>query len=70
MAWQILRSPLADMQPPLEAEKDFKLSLNVVPKHLLSAGFVEMLRSTVLAAKVSARQPSTTSASATVACRG
>nr|WP_283808627.1 EAL domain-containing protein [Bradyrhizobium centrolobii] len=40
----------------LKADKEFKLSLNVVPKHLLSAGFVETLRSTVAAARVSARQ--------------
>ena len=56
MTWQILGSALADLQPHLRSDKDFKLSLNVVPKHLLSAGFVDVLRSTVLAAKVSARQ--------------
>jgi c-di-GMP phosphodiesterase len=56
MTWQILSSALSDLRPVLKADKEFKLSLNVVPKHLLSAGFVETLRRTVLAAKVSARQ--------------
>ncbi|MGY8667455.1 EAL domain-containing protein [Bradyrhizobium sp. UFLA05-109] len=56
MTWQILGSALTELQPHLKKDKDFKLSLNVVPKHLLSAGFVDTLRSTVLTAKVSARQ--------------
>lgn len=56
MTWQILGSALGDLQPHLKANKDFKLSLNVVPRHLLSAGFIDQLRSAVLAARVSARQ--------------
>ena len=56
MTWQILESALSDLKPLLKANKNFKLSLNIVPNHLLSAGFVERLRRTVLAAKVSARQ--------------
>ena len=56
MTWQILDHSLADLQPLLKADKEFKLSLNVVPKHLMSAGFVETLRAHVVAAKVSARQ--------------
>jgi sensor c-di-GMP phosphodiesterase-like protein len=56
MTWQILDRALADLQPRLKADKDFKLSFNVVPKHLLSAGFIETLRGHVLAAKISARQ--------------
>jgi sensor c-di-GMP phosphodiesterase-like protein len=56
MTWQILERALGDLQPLLKEDKEFKLSLNVVPGHLLSAGFVETLRRTVLAAKVSARQ--------------
>lgn len=56
MTWQILRSALSELRPVLRADKTFKMSLNVVPKHLLSAGFVETLRRTVLTARVSARQ--------------
>jgi EAL domain-containing protein (putative c-di-GMP-specific phosphodiesterase class I) len=56
MTWQILGRALADLQSQLRTDKEFKLSLNVVPKHLLSPGFIEKLRSTVAAARVSARQ--------------
>jgi len=56
MTWQILERALSDLQPLLKADKDFKISLNVVPNHLMSAGFVETVRRTVLAARVSARQ--------------
>jgi sensor c-di-GMP phosphodiesterase-like protein len=56
MTWQILERALSDLQALLKHDKEFKLSLNVVPKHLLSANFVETLRRTVFTAKVSARQ--------------
>lgn len=56
MTWQILKSALSDLRPLLKADKDFKLSFNVVPKHLLSPGFVETLRRTVLTAKIATRQ--------------
>jgi EAL domain-containing protein (putative c-di-GMP-specific phosphodiesterase class I) len=56
MTWQILGSALSDLKAVLRADKTFKMSVNVVPKHLLSAGFIETLRRTVLAARVSTRQ--------------
>jgi len=56
MTWQMLRSALSDLQVVLKTDKSFKMSVNVVPKHLLSAGFVETLRRTVLTARISARQ--------------
>ncbi|MFK4505496.1 EAL domain-containing protein [Bradyrhizobium daqingense] len=56
MTWQILESALAELRPLLRADRSFKMSLNVVPRHLLSAGFVEALRRKVLTARVSARQ--------------
>jgi sensor c-di-GMP phosphodiesterase-like protein len=56
MTWQLLQRALSGLQPLLKQDKDFKLSFNVVPKHLLSAGFVEALRRIVLTAKVSTRQ--------------
>jgi sensor c-di-GMP phosphodiesterase-like protein len=40
----------------LRENKEFKLSFNVVPSHLLDDGFVETLRRVVASAKVSARQ--------------
>lgn len=56
MTWQILQRALSGLQPLMKQDKEFKLSFNVVPKHLLSAGFVETLRRVVLTAKVSMRQ--------------
>ncbi len=56
LTWQILTTALNDMRPRLRRDKNFKLSVNVVPRHLVSDGFVKMLRSVVSGAKVSARQ--------------
>lgn len=56
MTWQILEAALSDLRTILKTDKTFKMSVNVVPKHLMSAGFLETLRRTVLAAGVSARQ--------------
>ncbi len=56
MTWQILQRALSGLQPLLRQDKEFKLSFNVVPKHLMSAGFVEALRRVVLTARVSPRQ--------------
>ncbi|WP_246801491.1 EAL domain-containing protein [Bradyrhizobium genosp. L] len=56
LTWQLLELALSDLQAVLRADKEFKLSFNVVPKHLLRTGFVDRLRHTVSAAKVSARQ--------------
>jgi EAL domain-containing protein (putative c-di-GMP-specific phosphodiesterase class I) len=51
-----LETALRELYPRLRENKHFKMSFNVVPRHLLSDGFVETLRRVVLAAKVSARQ--------------
>lgn len=56
MTWQILEAALKQLQPRLRSDKHFKVSVNIVPRHLLSAGFVEKLRRVVSDAKVSARQ--------------
>jgi sensor c-di-GMP phosphodiesterase-like protein len=56
MTWLILETALRELYPRLREDKHFKLSFNVVPRHLLSEGFVETLRRIVLDAKVSARQ--------------
>jgi sensor c-di-GMP phosphodiesterase-like protein len=56
LTWQLLESALKDLRPHLKEDKGFKLSLNFVPNHLLNASFVDTLRRTVLAARVSARQ--------------
>jgi sensor c-di-GMP phosphodiesterase-like protein len=56
MTWQILATALRDLQPRLKQDKHFKLSLNIVPRHFLSSGFVGELRRVVSESKVSPRQ--------------
>jgi sensor c-di-GMP phosphodiesterase-like protein len=56
MTWQILSAALAEMQPTLKADKLFKISVNIVPRHLVTEGFIEKLRSVVSEARVSPRQ--------------
>jgi sensor c-di-GMP phosphodiesterase-like protein len=56
LTWEILAAALRDMQPHLKENRDFKLSVNVVPSHMLSGDFIDTLRRVVLAARVSARQ--------------
>jgi c-di-GMP phosphodiesterase len=56
MTWQILETALRELYPRLREDKHFKLSFNVVPRHLVSDGFIETLRRVVVGAKVSARQ--------------
>ena len=56
MTWQILSTALKELYPRLREDKNFKLSVNIAPRHLLSDGFVETLRRVVGGAKVSTRQ--------------
>ena len=56
MTWQILERALIDLQALLRQDRQFKLSVNIVPSHLLSADFLSTLRRTVAAARVSPRQ--------------
>jgi sensor c-di-GMP phosphodiesterase-like protein len=56
MTWAVLSGALAEAQPLLRRNKDFKLSVNVVPRHLVSPGFVDALRRVVVSARVSPRQ--------------
>jgi len=56
LTWQILSAALKDMRPLLRENRDFKLSVNVVPSHLLSVDFIDTLRRVVMGARVSARQ--------------
>jgi c-di-GMP phosphodiesterase len=56
MTWQILATALSELYPRLRQDRRFRLSLNVVPRHLLSAGFIDRLRDVVAEARVSPRQ--------------
>lgn len=56
MTWQILGRALKELNALLREHKDFKLSVNIVPSHLLDADFVPTLRRIVGSAKVATRQ--------------
>ena len=56
MTWQILAQALRDMQPLMKRDKYMKLSINIVPNHMLSPDFIDTLRKLVHDARVSARQ--------------
>jgi sensor c-di-GMP phosphodiesterase-like protein len=56
MTWQILGLALTELNAHLRHNKEFRLSVNVVPSHLMSEGFIEQLRKMVSDAKISARQ--------------
>ena len=56
MTWQILETALKELRSRLRADKQFKMSINVSPRHFLSDGFIETLRRVVVGAKVSPRQ--------------
>jgi c-di-GMP phosphodiesterase len=56
MTWQILETALRELYPRLREDRQFKLSFNVVPRHLVSDGFIETLRRVVAGTRVSARQ--------------
>ena len=56
MTWQILERALRELNAHLREHKEFKLSVNVVPSHLLDTDFVPTLRRVVAAAKVATRQ--------------
>ena len=56
MTWQILNAALKELNTLLRENKEFKLSFNVVPSHLLDDDFVDTLRRIVANARVSARQ--------------
>lgn len=56
ITWQILAAALGELRPRLAADKHFKMSINITPRHLMSDGFVERLRLEVRDSGVAARQ--------------
>ena len=56
MTWQIVSTALHELQPRLRQDKNFKISFNIVPHHIVARGFVEQLRKITAEAKVSSRQ--------------
>ncbi len=56
ITWQILSVALRELRPRLTADKYFKMSINITPRHLLSDGFIDRFRREVRDGGVSARQ--------------
>ncbi|NPU67721.1 EAL domain-containing protein [Bradyrhizobium sp. 83012] len=56
LTWQILKTALRELQPEMRQDKLFKLSVNITPRHLLGAGFIDDLRKVVASSSVSTRQ--------------
>ncbi len=56
LTWQILKTALRGLQPEMRQDKLFKLSVNITPRHLLGAGFIDDLRKVVASSSVSTRQ--------------
>jgi sensor c-di-GMP phosphodiesterase-like protein len=56
ITWQILAVALRELRPRLAADKYFKMSVNITPRHLLSEAFIERLRGQVRDSGVAVRQ--------------
>ena len=56
LTWLVMTTALEDLATAMKANKNFKVSFNVVPEHLLNDDFVSTLRDVVRRAKVSPRQ--------------
>lgn len=56
MTWQLLASALNDLRELMAQDKTFKLSINIMPRHLVSPGFIDDVRRVVSEARVSPRQ--------------
>ncbi|HVG51946.1 MAG TPA: EAL domain-containing protein [Xanthobacteraceae bacterium] len=56
MTWQILNKSLDVLATHMRRDKQFKLSINIMPQHLVSQGFIDTLRNIVAQTKVSSRQ--------------
>jgi c-di-GMP phosphodiesterase len=56
MTWQILAVALSELRLQLARDRHFKVSVNIMPRHLMAVGFIDELRLIVAATKVSPRQ--------------
>jgi sensor c-di-GMP phosphodiesterase-like protein len=56
LTWSILEQALQELQPILEHDRTFMLSINIMPGHMMSAGFVDRVRGVAVAHRVSPRQ--------------
>lgn len=56
LTWQLLWAALTELQPLMKNDKNFKLSVNISPRHFVSDGFVARLRKLVSDAGMATRQ--------------
>jgi sensor c-di-GMP phosphodiesterase-like protein len=56
LTWRVLRQALADLHPVLSSDRAFTMSINIMPRHMVSDGFVEQLRAVAVEQRVSPRQ--------------
>jgi sensor c-di-GMP phosphodiesterase-like protein len=56
LTWSVLRQALRDLHPLLSSDRGFILSINVMPRHMVSHGFVNQLRAVAIEQRVSPRQ--------------
>ena len=56
ITWQILSTTLTSLQTRLREDKRFQVYVNFIPRHVMAPGFVDKLRETVAAARLSPRQ--------------
>ena len=56
LTWCVLRQALQDLYPVVSSDRSFILSINVMPRHMVSAGFVDQLRAIAVEQRVSPRQ--------------
>jgi sensor c-di-GMP phosphodiesterase-like protein len=56
LTWCILEQALRELQPIVGRDRGFMLSINVMPRHMMSDGFVDRVRAVAVAHRVSPRQ--------------
>ena len=56
LTWRVLQQALADLRPVLSSDRSFMMSINIMPRHMVSDGFVEQLRAIAVEQRVSPRQ--------------
>jgi sensor c-di-GMP phosphodiesterase-like protein len=56
LTWCVLEQALRELQPVVGRDRGFMLSINVMPRHMMSDGFVDRVREVAITHRVSPRQ--------------
>lgn len=56
LTWCVLRQALRDLHPVLSSDRAFIMSINIMPRHMVSHGFVNQFRAVAIEQRVSPRQ--------------